>query len=73
VIRLDISRQDGHLAIVIENPRDSDAASSRRGGMGLNNVRGRIEAMFGRNARMNTHAGADGFRVELHLPCVTDD
>jgi hypothetical protein len=41
--------------------------------MGLKNVRGRIEAMFGRAARMDAHASVDAFRVELHLPCATDE
>lgn len=72
-IRLDITRHNDHLAIVIENPRDIDAPPSRREGMGLKNVRGRIEAMFGHEARMDAHASADAFRVELHLPCATDD
>jgi two-component system, LytTR family, sensor histidine kinase AlgZ len=72
-IRLDISRQNGHLAIVIENPRDNDAPQSRRDGMGLKNVRGRIEAMFGRDARMDARASVDAFRVELHFPCAADE
>ena len=73
VIRLDISRRNGHLAIVLENPCDADAAAVRPGGMGLDNVRSRLDAMFGREARLDTHAGAGQFRVELQLPCAADD
>jgi hypothetical protein len=73
LIRLDISRQHGRLAIVIENPCDADAAAARPGGMGLDNVRSRLDAMFGREARMDTHAGAGHFRVELQLPCAADE
>ena len=73
VIRLDISRTDGHLAIVLENPRDTDVAAPRPGGLGLENVRRRLAAMFGREASMETHAEAGQFRVELHLPCSTDE
>jgi two-component system, LytTR family, sensor histidine kinase AlgZ len=72
VIRLDISRTNGDLRIVLENPRDSDAAAPRPGGMGLDNVRRRLAAMFGHDATMETHAGAGQFRVELHLPCSTE-
>ena len=74
VIRLDISRQDGRLAIVIENPCDADAAAARPGGMGLDNVRHRLDAMFGREARMDARATAGRFRVDPHcrleLPCA---
>ena len=73
VIRLDISRTNGHLAIVLENPRDGDAAVPRPGGLGLENVRRRLTAMFGREASLETHAAADRFRVELHLPCSTGE
>ena len=70
LIRLDVSRNNGQLAIVIENPCDADGAVLRPGGLGLHNVRSRLDAMFGREARMDTHAGAGQFRVELELPCV---
>ena len=69
LIRLDVSRQDGQLTIVVENPCEADAAAARSGGLGLANVRGRLEAMFGRDARMATQVGAGQFRVELRLPC----
>jgi LytS/YehU family sensor histidine kinase len=70
LIRLDISRSDGGLAIVIENPFDSDSggATARLGGMGLDNVRNRLDAMFGRDARMDVNAQDGQFRVELHIP-----
>jgi sensor histidine kinase YesM len=37
--------------------------------MGLDNVRRRLDAMFGRDARLDTRVGAGQFRVELQLPC----
>jgi hypothetical protein len=70
LIRLDVSRQNGKLAIVIENPCDADASAARPGGMGLDNVRNRLDAMFGREARMDAQAAAGRFRVELELPCA---
>jgi two-component system sensor histidine kinase AlgZ len=70
LIRLDISRANNRLAIVIENPFDEDSggATARLGGMGLDNVRNRLDVMFGRDARMDVHAQDGQFRVELHLP-----
>ena len=77
LIRLDIARRNGRLAIVIDNPCEtgtgSDAAVPRAGGMGLANVRGRLEAMFGREASMDTRAEGGQFHVELHLPAVGAD
>ena len=70
VIRLDIARRGGRLTIVIENPCDADVAVTRAGGMGLANVRGWLEAMFGREASMDTRVHAGQFRVELHLPVI---
>jgi hypothetical protein len=73
VIRLGISRDNGRCAIVLENPCDPDGAAPRSGGVGLDNVRRRLDAMFGREASMDTHAEAGQFRVELHLPCATEE
>jgi two-component system sensor histidine kinase AlgZ len=67
-IQLDISRQNGSLSIAIENPRDADMPAAARRGMGLDNVRRRLGAMFGNAARLETRVGAESFRVELELP-----
>lgn len=68
LIRLDVARRDGQLAILVENPCDAEAAAARPGGMGLANVRGRLDAMFGREARVDARVGEGQFSVELHLP-----
>jgi two-component system sensor histidine kinase AlgZ len=70
VITLDASRQNGRLAIAIENPCDDGAEVARPGGMGLDNVRNRLHAMFGREARIDARAAAGSFRVDLELPCA---
>jgi sensor histidine kinase YesM len=72
VIRLDVARNNGRLSIAIQNPRDSDDVSPGTGGVGLENVRRRLETMFGNGARMDTHADASQFRVELSMPWVTE-
>jgi len=73
VIRLDVGRGNGRLSIAIENPRDPDEVTPRPGGVGLDNVRRRLEATFGRAARMETRAEAGRFRVALDLPWSTED
>lgn len=72
VIRLDVARSNGRLSIAIQNPRDSDDTRSTTGGVGLENVRRRLETMFGNGARMETRAEPDRFRVELSLPWLID-
>ena len=57
---------------MIDNPCDAGATAVRPGGMGLDNVRNRLDAMFGRDARMDAHVEAGHFRVELLLPAGVD-
>ena len=72
VIRLDVARNNGRLSIAIRNPKDPDDTRRNTGGVGLENVRRRLETMFGNGARMETHADPTQFRVELSLPWVTE-
>jgi len=73
VIRLDVSRRDQRLSIAIENPRDAESPRTSRRGVGLENVRQRLMAMFGADARLDTRADDGRYRVELAMPCLTDD
>jgi two-component system, LytTR family, sensor histidine kinase AlgZ len=73
VIRLDVSRRDRRLSIAIENPRDAESPRTSRRGVGLENVRQRLIAMFGADARLDAHADDACYRVELAMPCLTDD
>ena len=72
-LRIPGAQGHGTPALVGRSPRDGDAAVPRPGGLGLENVRRRLTAMFGREASLETHATADRFRVELHLPCSTGE
>jgi two-component system, LytTR family, sensor histidine kinase AlgZ len=72
VIRVDVARRDGMLSIAIENPRETDGPPSSPG-LGLDNVRQRIAAVFGDAGRLDAHPDGDRFRVELSLPCSTND
>jgi len=73
VIRLDVSRRDRRLSIAIENPRDAESPRRSRRGVGLENVRQRLIAMFGADARLDTRADDTYYRVELAMPCLIDD
>lgn len=63
------ARTDGNrLIVAVENPRDPEARRRAGAGLGLTNVRRRLEAAYGREATVNVEAVPDRFRVELGLP-----
>ena len=70
-ITLAAARVGDRLSIVVENPCDTEMAAPRGQGMGLNNVRARLAAMFGDSVRMAASAAHGRFRVELDLPYTT--
>jgi hypothetical protein len=63
-------RSGEHLELVVENPCDPDRPASRGAGVGLGNVRARIEALFGHRARLDVEASPERYRVRLLLPAV---
>ena len=67
-IRLQAQCANGDLAIVVENSFDPDAPPRRRNGVGLANVRQRLEARFGKRASFAANAVEDSFRVTITLP-----
>jgi two-component system, LytTR family, sensor histidine kinase AlgZ len=60
-------RQRDTLRFSIENPYDPHAPSSRSG-IGLTNVRRRLEARYGTAAKLEVEASEDVYRVTLTLP-----
>ncbi len=58
------------LDIVVENSCDADRPNSRSTGLGLANVRGRVESMYGTRARMDVENEPETFRVRLALPAI---
>jgi hypothetical protein len=68
VIRLEVARRNGRLSITIENPHDADAPHPSRRGVGLENVRQRLIAMFGDDARLDIRRDPGIFRVDIAMP-----
>jgi len=57
---------------VIENAFDPEAPPRRSNGVGLANVRRRLEARYGQDATLQVGATGDRFRVRLSLPGETE-
>jgi LytS/YehU family sensor histidine kinase len=67
-IRLSAVRHDGALDIVVENLFDPDAPPRRRSGVGLANVRQRLQTRYGNRAKFATNIDGSTFRVSISLP-----
>jgi two-component system, LytTR family, sensor histidine kinase AlgZ len=72
-VRLSAECSGGRLHLSLENSVDPDAPSSRKGGMGLANVRQRLEARYGKEATIRSTAEEERFRVTLSLPAETPE
>ena len=67
-IKIDARRRGEFLVIEVVNPRDPDAPSRRGQGLGLENVRARLDALDQRRTRVDVDRSPDRFRVVLQLP-----
>jgi hypothetical protein len=69
IVRLEGHVENGNLAVRVENSFDPEAPSPRRHGLGLRNVRSRLQTRFGDAARLNLAAEHDRFSAEMIFPC----
>jgi len=68
-VRLTASVRDGGpLVVICENPKDEAAAPRPGTGLGLESVRRRLDAVYGREASFAITRAAAHFKVELRLP-----
>jgi LytS/YehU family sensor histidine kinase len=70
-VRLAAECSGGRLHLSVENSVDPDAAPSRKGGLGLANVRQRLETRYGKEAALRTTAEEEFFRVTISIPAET--
>jgi LytS/YehU family sensor histidine kinase len=68
-VRLEGHVENGHLAVRVENNFDPEAPSPRRSGLGLRNVRNRLETRFGDAAYLHVAAQNNRFSAEMVFPC----
>jgi hypothetical protein len=64
------ARREGHLELAVENPCDPERPASRGAGVGLANVKSRVEALYGHRARIDVDASPESYRVRLLLPAA---
>ena len=70
-VRVAASRSGSTLSIVVENPCDPDRPRAGGTGVGLANVRARLRALHGTEARVTASEHDGTWRVELALPAQT--
>ena len=63
---------DGVLEIEVGNPRDPDAPPRRGQGMGLENVRQRLNALDPQFARLDVFSEPESYRVRVRLPVLRE-
>lgn len=67
-IELEAEPSQGGLRLTVRNPFDADVPARRRGGLGLANVRARLQAGYGAGADLEVQAADGLFLVRLTLP-----
>jgi len=73
IVRLAAHCRDGILTITIRNTFDPESTPARRSGMGLANVRRRLEARYAGQAGLQTRTDGNEFRVDVSLPAETKE
>jgi two-component system sensor histidine kinase AlgZ len=67
-ISLEAKLNGSRVSIMITNPYDPDSRAHKSTGLGLENVRGRLETAFGAEARLDVERDAGIFRVRMNFP-----
>src|SRR5580700_3334798 len=72
-VRLSGHSHNGRVLLAIQNTFDPDSSPMRKGGLGLRNVRERLEARYGKDANMRVSTENGIFRVNLSFPVDTQE
>ena len=68
-IRVGSDLHDGYLRVKVENQFDIESPAPRRHGLGLRNVRDRLETRFAGAALLTAGAEGSTFTAEMRIPC----
>lgn len=72
-VRLTGQGDNGRVSLTVENTFDAESTPLRKGGLGLKNVRERLEARYGKDANMRVSAENGTFRVEVSFPADPEE
>ncbi|HEY6390975.1 MAG TPA: histidine kinase [Bryobacteraceae bacterium] len=72
-IRLRAHCSEGWLRVRVENEFDQEVPAARRHGLGLQNVRNRLRALYENQARLDTSVAGNLFVAEVELPCFWEE
>jgi two-component system sensor histidine kinase AlgZ len=67
-VRIRAERRVASLAITVDNPCDADRPPGRGTGLGLRNVRERLETLYGHDALLRTDDTGGRFVVRVEIP-----
>jgi two-component system, LytTR family, sensor histidine kinase AlgZ len=68
VIRLSAKHKNNAVSILVENSFDPDSPSQLKTGLGLDNIRQRLNARYGDDANITIQTEGNSFLVKLRLP-----
>jgi hypothetical protein len=68
VVRISAARGMTSLVVSVDNPCDADRPSGRGTGLGLRNVRERLESEYGPDARLRTEEAGGRFVARIEVP-----
>ncbi len=73
LVRISGQSQNGRVSLAIENTFDPDSTPMCKSGLGLKNVRDRLDARYGKDANMRVSAENGIFRVDLSFPASPEE
>lgn len=71
-VKISARQAEGRMFITIENTFDPDTPPRKGNGMGLRNVRERLEARYGKEASLRVTADGERFEATVILPAETE-
>jgi two-component system LytT family sensor kinase len=66
-VKLDMTRSNGHFNFMIENSKEAERATELHGGIGLNNVKRRLELLYPEKHELLINNKEDSYKVDLTL------